>query len=94
MAGQREEAWGVEKKFKEGQKLQTLDDLLFVFIDTVAKLKPKVAIMENVEGLLLGNAFEYVKEIYSRFHKINKAIDQGLFQQLSIWEVLRSVEKR
>lgn len=60
MAGQREEAWGVEKRFKEGQKLQTLDDLLFVFIDTVAKLKPKVAIMENVEGLLLGNAFEYV----------------------------------
>ena len=70
MAGQREEAWGVEKRFKEGQKLQTLDDLLFVFIDTVAKLKPKVAIMENVEGLLLGNAFEYVKEIYVRFRKI------------------------
>lgn len=28
MAGQREKAWGVEKRFKEGQKLQTLDDLL------------------------------------------------------------------
>lgn len=48
MAGQREDAWGKEKKFREGQKMQTLDDLLFVFIDTVAKLKPKVAILENV----------------------------------------------
>lgn len=80
MAGQREEAWGVEKKFKEGQKLQTLDDLLFVFIDTVAKLKPKVAIMENVEGLLLGNAFEYVKEIYSRFHKIGYKVRHELLK--------------
>ena len=59
-AGLREDAWGVEKKFREGQKPQTLDDLLFVFIETVAKLKPKVAIMENVEGLMLGNAWKYV----------------------------------
>lgn len=80
MAGQREEAWGVEKRFKEGQKLQTLDDLLFVFIDTVAKLKPKVAIMENVEGLLLGNAFEYVKEIYVRFRKIGYAVRHELLK--------------
>lgn len=80
MAGQREEAWGVEKKFKEGQKLQTLDDLLFVFIDTVAKLKPKVAIMENVEGLLLGNAFEYVKKIYEKFHKIGYTVRHELLK--------------
>lgn len=80
MAGQREEAWGVEKRFKEGQKLQTLDDLLFVFIDTVAKLKPKVAIMENVEGLLLGNAFEYVKEIYVRFRKIGYTVRHELLK--------------
>lgn len=80
MAGQREEAWGVEKRFKEGQKLQTLDDLLFVFIDTVAKLKPKVAIMENVEGLLLGKAFEYVKEIYARFHKIGYKVRHELLK--------------
>ena len=36
MAGQREDAWGKQKKFREGQKKQTLDDLLFVFIDTGA----------------------------------------------------------
>jgi len=74
MAGDREKAWGVEKKFREGQKMQTLDDLLFVFIETVDKLKPKVAIMENVEGLVLGNAWEYVKKIYQEFKKIGYSV--------------------
>lgn len=80
MAGQREKAWGKEKRFKEGQKLQTLDDLPFVFIDTVEKLKPKVVIMENVEGLLLGNAFEYVKKIYERFRKIGYTVRHELLK--------------
>lgn len=66
VAGQREESWGKKKKFREGQKEQTLDDLSFVFIDTVKKLKPKTVIMENVEGLLLGEAFEYVRNIYTQ----------------------------
>lgn len=69
MAGQREESWGKKKKFREGQKEQTLDDLSFVFIDTVRKLKPKTVIMENVEGLLLGEAFEYVRNIYAQMKK-------------------------
>lgn len=64
MAGDREESWGKKKKFREGQAEQTLDDLSFVFIETVAKLRPKVMIMENVEGLLLGEAFSYVQKIY------------------------------
>lgn len=67
MAGEREESWGKKKKFREGQKEQTLDDLSFVFIETAKNLKPKVVIMENVEGLLLGEAFEYVRRIYSDF---------------------------
>lgn len=64
MAGEREESWGKKKKFREGQAEQTLDDLSFVFIETVAKLRPKCMIMENVEGLLLGEAWKYVQEIY------------------------------
>lgn len=66
IAGEREESWGKKKKFREGQQEQTLDDLSFVFIETVKKLKPKTVIMENVEGLLLGNAFDYVKKIYTQ----------------------------
>lgn len=80
MAGQREDAWGKEKKFREGQKMQTLDDLLFVFIDTVAKLKPKVAIMENVEGLTLGNAWSYVQKIYKKFHEIGYKVKHWLLK--------------
>lgn len=80
MAGQREDAWGVEKKFREGQKSQTLDDLLFVFIDTVAKLQPKVAIMENVEGLMLGNAWKYVQNIYKKFHEIGYEVKHWLLK--------------
>lgn len=70
IAGQREESWGKKKKFREGQKEQTLDDLSFVFIETVAKLKPRVVIMENVEGILLGEAWSYVAEIHKRFKEI------------------------
>lgn len=70
MAGEREESWGKKKKFREGQAEQTLDDLSFVFIETVAKLKPKVMIMENVEGLLLGEAWKYVQRIYAELKKI------------------------
>lgn len=80
MAGQREDAWGKKKKFREGQKEQTLDDLLFVFIDTVAKLKPKVAIMENVEGLTLGNAWKYVQEIYKKFNQIGYRVKHWLLK--------------
>lgn len=80
MAGQREDAWGVEKKFREGQKMQTLDDLLFIFIDTVNKLKPKVAIMENVEGLILGDAWKYVQQIYKKFNDIGYSVKHWLLK--------------
>lgn len=70
MAGDREESWGVKKKFREGQAEQTLDDLSFVFIDTVAKLRPKVMIMENVEGLIKGEAWTYVQKIYKQLKDI------------------------
>lgn len=80
MAGQREDAWGKEKKFREGQKEQTLDDLLFVFIETVGKLKPKVAIMENVEGLMLGNAWSYVQRIYKEFNSIGYKVKHWLLK--------------
>lgn len=80
MAGQREETWGKEKKFREGQKLQTLDDLSFVFIETAKKLRPKTVIMENVEGLLLGNAWKYVQEIYKQFNDIGYNLHHWLLK--------------
>ncbi len=78
VAGKREKTWGKKKKFREGQVAQTLDDLSFVFIDTVAKLKPRCVIMENVEGLLLGEAWQYVQKIYQQFHDIGYQVRHWL----------------
>jgi len=63
MAGSREKAWGKKKVFREGQAEQTLDDLVFVYCETIAKLKPKVCLLENVRGIVQGNAKAYSKEI-------------------------------
>lgn len=71
IAGKREKTWGKEKKFREGQTKQTLDDLSFVFLDTVKKLKPKIVVMENVTGLIKGNAKGYVNTIIKRFKELN-----------------------
>lgn len=80
MAGLREKTWGKTKKFREGQKTQTLDDLSFIFIETVDKLKPKFVVMENVEGLTKGNAWRYVQEIYKRFNQIGYKVKHWLLR--------------
>lgn len=67
MSGSREAAWGHEKKFREGQAHQVLDDLFFDFISLAKKLQPKIIISENVKGLLLGNARKYLHRIYKEF---------------------------
>jgi DNA (cytosine-5)-methyltransferase 1 len=69
MAGNREKDWGKEKIFREGQELQVLDTLFFDFIDLAKELQPKVVVAENVKGLLLGAAKDYVIKIYDAFDK-------------------------
>lgn len=78
--GDREESWGKKKKFREGQAEQTLDDLSFVFGETVAKLRPKVVIMENVEGLIKGEAWSYVQKIYKQFRDIGYRMKHWLLK--------------
>ena len=70
MAGSREKAWGKEKHFREGQAKQVLSDLFFDYLDLVERLKPKVAIAENVKGMLIGNAKGYTKMVMARFKEI------------------------
>ena len=67
VAGSREDAWGKKKKFREGQAEQVLDTLFFDFIDLAKKLQPKVVVAENVKGILLGKAKDYVRRIYQGF---------------------------
>jgi len=67
IAGNREKDWGKDKVFREGQAMQVLDTLFFDFIDLAKKLQPKVVVAENVKGLLLGAAKQYVRQIYREF---------------------------
>jgi DNA (cytosine-5)-methyltransferase 1 len=67
MAGNREKDWGKDKVFREGQAMQVLDTLFFDFIDLAKELQPKIVVAENVKGLLLGDAKQYVRQIYREF---------------------------
>jgi DNA (cytosine-5)-methyltransferase 1 len=78
MAGNREKDWGKEKKFREGQELQVLDTLFFDFIDLAKELKPKIVVAENVKGLLLGDAKQYVRKIYTEFDKAGYYVQHWL----------------
>ena len=70
MAGSREKAWGKDKHFREGQAKQVLSDLFFDYLDLVERLKPKVAIAENVKGMIIGKAKGYTKLVMQRFREI------------------------
>ena len=78
MSGEREDGWGKEKIFREGQALQVLDTLFFDFIDLAKKLQPKVIIAENVKGLLLGEAKQYVIQIYRQLEEAGYNVQHWL----------------
>jgi DNA (cytosine-5)-methyltransferase 1 len=74
MAGSREKAFKKDKVFREGQAKQVLSDLFFDWIKLVDKLKPKVAIAENVKGMLSGNAKAYTRTILNTLNKIGYTV--------------------
>jgi DNA (cytosine-5)-methyltransferase 1 len=78
MAGNREKDWGKDKKFREGQAEQVLDTLFFDFIDLAKELQPKIVVAENVKGLLMGKAKEYVGEIGKAFEEAGYYVDKWL----------------
>ena len=84
MAGSREGAWGKKKVFREGQAKQTLDDLVFVYVDTIAKLKPKVCLLENVKGIIQGNAKYYSKQIVARMQAAGYLVQVFLLNAASM----------
>lgn len=84
MSGIREEGWGIEKKFREGQCDQVLDDLFFEFIKLANKLRPKVVIAENVKGLIFGNAKIYVHKIKKGFNDAGYDVQLFLLNSASM----------
>lgn len=69
ISGVREKKWGKVKKYEN--ITQKTDDLVFEYVKTINKLKPKVFIIENVKGLLQGNAKNYVLKLISKLKEIN-----------------------
>jgi len=84
MAGSRENAWGKSKQFREGQAKQTLDDLVFVYCDTIIKLQPKVFILENVKGIIQGNAKVYSKNTVEKMTKAGYVVQVFLLNAASM----------
>ena len=84
MAGSREEAWGKEKKFREGQAEQVLSDLFFDYLDLVNKLRPKVSVAENVKGMLIGKARGYCDLIRQKYDDIGYDVQLFLMNAASL----------
>lgn len=84
IAGSREEAWGKEKKFREGQAKQVLSDLFFDYLDLVERLRPKVCVAENVKGMIVGKAKGYCKLIRERFKELGYDVQLFLLNGASM----------
>lgn len=65
---------GVKKIFKEGNIQQTLDDLVFEYANTINKLKPKVFLFENVQGILFKHNKPYLNYFLNNLTDYNKQI--------------------
>lgn len=84
ISGNREKDWGKKKVFSEGQELQRLDDLVFEYVKTIKKLQPKVALLENVKGLIQGNGKAYAKKIKSKFESAGYRVQVFLLNAASM----------
>ena len=84
MAGNREKDWGKKKQFREGQEFQRLDDLVFEYVRTIEKLQPKVALLENVKGLITGNAKAYAKNLKIAFENAGYKVQVFLLNAASM----------
>jgi DNA (cytosine-5)-methyltransferase 1 len=67
LIGKRQETWGQERYFREGQAVQILDELFFEFIELTKAAQPRLVIGENVSGLVVGKAKGYAKAILREF---------------------------
>lgn len=84
MAGNRDKDWGKKKQFREGQAFQRLDDLVFEYIKTISILQPKVALLENVKGLITGNAKAYAKNMKIAFEQAGYRVQVFLLNAASM----------
>ena len=88
MAGTKRDGWGKEK-MAYGMKQKNIEDLTWEQIRITEELMPKVVIMENVKGLTMEYAAEYMNKMlkdfeklgYTTVYKILKGHEQGVPQK-------------
>jgi DNA (cytosine-5)-methyltransferase 1 len=71
-AGKREEHWGQVKKYSDVE--QRTDDLFDEYVRLIGGFMPKVFVAENVVGLLLGNAKDYLNDILSAMARLEYVV--------------------
>lgn len=68
--GKRDDYWGQNRHFREGGEVQVLSDLFFEYMRMVDRIRPKVAIAENVRAMSFGKARGYIKMVLERFRAL------------------------
>lgn len=76
MAGKRHKDWGKIKNYS-GTKQRT-DDLFYEYIRMVRYIDPKIFIVENVGGLIMGKAKGYFNSFFKEFQKLNYNVKASL----------------
>ena len=66
---------------------------MFVYCETIAKLRPKVAILENVKGIVIGNARKYAIGIMERLQEIGYDVQIFLLNQFEDHQCFFSFHK-
>jgi len=88
IAGSKKEGWGKEK-MAYGWKQKNIEDLTFDQVRLVKELQPKVLLCENVKGLTMDYAREYLNMMLKEFedcgyimtHKVLNAWEHGVPQK-------------
>tara|TARA_B110000902_G_scaffold7301_1_gene8681 strand:- start:190 stop:1380 length:1191 start_codon:yes stop_codon:yes gene_type:complete len=68
--GGHSKGWGKTKSYSDGKKVENIEDLFFEFLRIAKDLKPKVIVAENVKGLTIGEAKNYLFKIVNTFEEI------------------------
>ena len=70
VSGKHSDGWGQTKNYSDGKMVENIEDLFFEFLRVAEDIKPKVIIAENVKGLTVGEAKEYLNKILNKFETI------------------------